>query len=411
MCHQDHGTLDSHFHCPSCRKIIKRKENARLHIEKCSKGKRDDCSEKAEVAQNDQSEHSYSRPAREPQDRSSFTKKACPICKKSFHPRWLKNHLKTHKRKKDEINENRHHFTVLVDPDRGTFCSAINLSGPPHPVHVIKRTSGSLQDSFCDNNTCIDMKETARRGGNPAFKCHHVRSTTYAVKGKPIALNEESLNKIETEKFMTKERCNQLKKYIETTNDGSPFLVELPSPNLQSDRFIYLSIATGQKRYWCKTGRTVVTIDKQQKSFSCHCSEENKYCNTKAVGKWFACQEIPHIMSSCHTNIEQLDEESSESDPTLSLMFEYIFSAKRIPEQIPKEVCEENAQQDNWLGSISKKLYPTEDTCHRCNGGLASEVARLKSKIVHLNKIIPGKFNIYIVMNSIFFYWQTSFNH
>lgn len=250
MCHQDHGTLDSHFHCPSCRKIIKRKENARLHIEKCSKGKRDDCSEKAEVAQNDQSEHSYSRPAREPQDRSSFTKKACPICKKNFHPRWLKNHLKTHKRKKDEINENRHHFTVLVDPDRGTFCSAINLSGPPHPVHVIKRTSGSLQDSFCDNNTCIDMKETARRGGNPAFECHHVRSTTYAVKGKPIALNEESLNKIETEKFMTKERCNQLKKYIETTNDGSPFLVELPSPNLQSDRFIYLSIATGQKRYW-----------------------------------------------------------------------------------------------------------------------------------------------------------------
>lgn len=261
----------------------------------------------------------------------------------------MKNHLKIHKKKKDEINENRHHFTALVDPERGIFCSAINLSGPPHPVHAIKRTIGVLQDSFCDNNTCIDMKDTARRGGNPAFECSHVRSTAYAVKGKSIDLGGESLNRMQTENFMSKERCDQLRKYMETTNDGSPFLVELPSPNLQSDRYIYLSIATGQKRYWCKTGRTVVTIDKQQKSFSCQCSKQSKYCSHKAVGKWFACQEVPHLMSSCQTR-EQRDEESSNSDPNQLRIFEYIFTTKKSQKSYQKRYAKK--QINNIIGSV-----------------------------------------------------------
>lgn len=89
VCHQDHGTSRGHFHCPSCEKIIKRKENARLHVAKCSETKRDDSGRvKADVAQdkqNDHFEHSYSRPAKEPQDKSSIAKKPCPICKKFFH--------------------------------------------------------------------------------------------------------------------------------------------------------------------------------------------------------------------------------------------------------------------------------------------------------------------------------------
>lgn len=375
--HQDHGTSGGHFHCPSW-EIIKRKENARLHVAKCSETKRDDSGRvKADVAQDKQNyhfEHSYFRPAKEPQDKYSIAKEPCTICKKFFYSRWLKNHLKIHKKKKYEINENRHPFTALVDPERGMFCSAINLSRPPHPVHVIKRTIGVLQDSFCDNNTCIDMKDTIRRGGNPAFECSHVRST---VKGKSIDLGGESLNRMHTENFMSKERCDQLRKYMETTNDRSPFLVELPSPNLQSDIYIYLSIATGQKRYWCKTGRTVVTIDKEQKSFPCQCSEQSKHCSHKAVGKRFACQEVPYPMSSCQTR-EQRIEESSNSDPNQLRIFEYIFTTKNIPEIIPKEVCKETNQQDNWLGSSNRKLYPTEDTCHRCNGRLASDLAKLK---------------------------------
>ncbi|XP_062600986.1 uncharacterized protein LOC134262628 [Saccostrea cucullata] len=409
ICHQNHGASGGHFHCPSCKKIIKKKENAKLHIAKCSETERDDSGPNVEAdvaqdSQNGQSEHSYSRTTKQQQAKNSFTKKPCPICKKLCHPRWLKKHVKIHNKKKDEITENRHNFTVLVDSERGIFCSAINLSGPPHPVHVIKRTrnlsgpphpvhvikrtSGVHQDSFCDNNTCIDMKDTASRGGNPAFECPHVRSTSYAVKGKSIDLREESLTKIQKENFMTKERCDQLRRFMETTNDESPFLVELPSPNLQSDRYIYLSIVTGQKRYWCKTGRTVVTIDKQQKSFTCQCSEQSKYCIHKAVGKWFASQEVQHLMSSCQTP-EQPDEESSNSNQNQLRIFEYIFATKKIPELIPKEVYEETSQQNDLIGSSSRKLYPSEDMCHRCNGGLASELAKHKSKIVHLNKIIP----------------------
>jgi hypothetical protein len=95
-------------------------------------------------------------------------------------------------------------------------------------------------------------------------------------------------------------------------------------------------------------------------------------------------------MTSSQDNSNSLggpQESSDFSTLVSSHLFEYLSSAKGIPEKIPKEILEDPLH--NKFSDVLK-LFPSEDTCHRCNGGLASEEAGKRSKIVYMTKIIQG---------------------
>ena len=357
-----------------------------------SDGNRCTLSDLEELGISTNEEHSYSsvkatkESITENQDSTNrCKKKPCPICGKLLHARWLKKHARLHQRKKENINENRSHFTVVVDAENGIFCSSVNLSGPSYPVHVMKKTSGIQQTSFCDHSACIDLKETSKAGGNLSFECPHVRSVAYAKNGQIITLKIDSLTRMKEENFITSERFQEMKKLSEGDNDGSPLLVRIPSHPFYSKRYIYISVFTGEKRYWCKTGRTVVTFDTEEKTFTCQCSNQSRYCTHKALAKWFVWQEVPDLISST-PNSEESRERPPRHDRATSFLFEYLTSTKKIPEKIPTEVLKEFSQKH--LDTFT--VIPSEGSCHRCNGGLASEIAKQRSRIVLMNKVIEG---------------------
>ena len=249
----------------------------------------------------------------------------------------------------------------------------------------MKKTSGIQQTSFCDHSACIDLKETAKAGGNLSFECPHVRSVAYAKNGQIITLKIDSLTRMKEENFITSERFQEMKKLSEGDNDGSPLLVRIPSHPFYSKRYIYISVFTGEKRYWCKTGRTVVTFDTEEKTFTCQCSNQSRYCTHKALAKWFVWQEVPDLISST-PNSEESRERPPRHDRATSFLFEYLTSTKKIPEKIPTEVLKEFSQKH--LDTFT--VIPSEGSCHRCNGGLASEIAKQRSRIVLMNKVIEG---------------------
>ena len=102
----------------------------------------------------------------------------------------------------------------------------------------MKKTSGIQQTSFCDHSACIDLKETAKAGGNLSFECPHVRSVAYAKNGQIITLKIDSLTRMKEENFITSERFQEMKKLSEGDNDGSPLLVRIPSHPFYSKRYI-----------------------------------------------------------------------------------------------------------------------------------------------------------------------------
>lgn len=333
-------------------------------------------------------------------------RKICPKCGKSIHIRWLKNHMKIHEKGKlPDITEIRHHHSVVIDAKEGLFCSSINLSGPYFPVHVVKKTSGSNQESFCEHQPCIDLKETAKNGGNVSFECAHVRSASYARQGKEINMDTSKLQELRDKKFLTDQRYLEILTFKENVPSGTPLLVQLPHEESSSDRFTYLSVYASTRRYWSVTGRTVVTFDKLENSYSCRCSRNKRYCIHKVLGKWFVCQEMPEYFvtneddgNDLHGNDGTTTTATEESTPGDSqvytsernkaeLLQRYIKSTKQIPAEIPKEIANVGPST-TFLER--KEIIPSETRCHRCNSKLNAEVIRSRAKLILMKGIIRG---------------------
>lgn len=360
---QNPGINKRHYHCPTCHKIIIHKTNLEHHVTIC-KGQVQDENQKTVTTENSTSSQEEEHVNGTDRDNVTSTaqnrtkvKVTCDICGKSVSIRWLKSHKRTHTRTHSYITEARHHRTVIISAKEGIFCASKNLKGPSYPVHIIKKTTDD-SSSFCDNQSCIQLKNTANRGNNISYECPHLLSTPYAVPGKPIRLKEESLLKMKEENFITEQRYDQLFNF-KNTETNSPLVVEIPSFESSSDRFIYLSIYTGTTHYWSKIGRTVVTFDKDNNIYNCKCSPSKRYCLHKAVTKWVIFQENPRFFTSStdsdndqdetNTQSDLIDEENIDEDPLtnnasddqlnkshIPTNLEYIHS-KRIPPNLTQE--------------------------------------------------------------------------
>ena len=254
---------------------------------------------------NDMQDHMYSVPTqKEQQTESSFlplkkkiARKPCVHCGKIISVRWMKSHMKIHQKHTHDIDKDRHHHTIIVDSNKGIFCSAVNLRGIFYPIHLIKRTTGLSQDSFCENRHCMDFKETAKHGGNVSFECDHIRSTQYAVHGEQLILQETVLQEMQDANFFTEDRFDELQAYKRNSPREIPLVVRLPSDETSSQRYIYLSVFSGDQRYWSRVGRTIVSYDKMSNVFSCQCSKSKRYCSTQSNRK------VGHLPDSARRSV------------------------------------------------------------------------------------------------------------
>ena len=201
-----------------------------------------------------------------------------------MNKRWLKYHLKVHDKK--TISKSRHHNTVLVDGNKGLYCSSKNLSGRAVPIHVIKKTSGKEPLVFCENLTCIYEKQTAERGGNVSYECDHVKSIEHAIAGKVIDLDIAVLDQLVESGFISSSRkALVLDLKASSSNSDSPFVVEVPNLPDASSRYLNLSVYSSVQRYWSRIDRTIVTVDLKSHLVSCRCSADKRCCTHKAVAK------------------------------------------------------------------------------------------------------------------------------
>ena len=110
------------------------------------------------------------------------TRRQCPQCKKLVTRKWYNSHLKKHKNPTRDINQGRHHHSVVIDKRHGIFAAPKNISGPFVQIHVKKVTAGDNAGVFCTNQQCINTQQAAIRGNNLSFECCHAQSISYAVK-------------------------------------------------------------------------------------------------------------------------------------------------------------------------------------------------------------------------------------
>ena len=69
----------------------------------------------------------------------------------------------------------------------------------------------------------------------------------------------------------------------------------------QSQRYVFISVWTGEVHYYSKTKRVIVTFDLISNDLLCRCSgsgSSHRPCLHKAVAKWYLRQTMPLVFSS-----------------------------------------------------------------------------------------------------------------
>lgn len=267
-------------------------------------------------------------------------------------------------------------------------------SGIDTPIHVVKKTGSSNDQSKCELISCVEVSQAAARGNQPAYECEHLLSVQKAEPFVPQAqLDEEVLHIMVSEfKWLKESRKREALSLRDqaTANGACPVYPWLPQEG-QSERFIHFSVVSGTTvaHYWCRFGRSIVSFDTITSLWKCACSPSKRSCVHKALAKWYCLQHFPgRLKTSKHVATESDDEideefeeiradvaESSENKepikfqaknypPTglkLERMLQYLRQRKSIPVHIPQQLLNEAE-----ISAISE-LVPAETHCLICS--------------------------------------------
>ncbi|CAG2229032.1 unnamed protein product [Mytilus edulis] len=172
--------------------------------------------------------------------------------------------MKIHENKEGEISKTKHHYTVVIDEQKGLYTSAVTMKGLRQPIHVQKITHGS-NESYCENIACHFLKDTAVRGSNMAYECPHLRSVQYAKHADVAVMQTSSLASLVEDGIITMEKhleiLNMNQKSVE---NKSPLIVRIPNDFSTSKRYIFFSVYSEDIRYWSRLDRTVTTNDNRR---------------------------------------------------------------------------------------------------------------------------------------------------
>ena len=95
---------------------------------------------------------------------------------------------------------------VCVDPRNGIFLARRTSSGIDTPIHVMKKTGTSHDESKCELPDCCETARAAARGSQPGYECEHLRSVQHARPYIPQQpLEDSTLEEIVSELHWLKE--------------------------------------------------------------------------------------------------------------------------------------------------------------------------------------------------------------
>lgn len=176
-------------------------------------------------------------------------------------------------------------------------------SGINTPIHVVKKTGSSDDQSKCELNSCIEVSQATARGNQPAYECEHLRSVQNADPYVPQEpLQDDVLETMISEfKWLKKSRkAESVHVRDQATAEGiCPVYPWMPKEG-ESKRYRHFSVVSGTKvsHYWCRFRRAVVTFDTMNGIWKCACSPSKRGCLHKVLAKWYTLQHLPEQLAS-----------------------------------------------------------------------------------------------------------------
>ncbi len=142
----------------------------------------------------------------------------------------------------------------------------------------------------------------------------------------------------------------------------------------------------------------MVTYNSSAGTWHCPCAKPRMSCPHKNIAKWHLFQTNQNIFSTekatklSDTSCPQHSDELIDTPPIdLQSTVEYIYNKNKIPGNLQEAAAESNTFPSRYL--------PVETTCMICDGEIALDEPALitaKAKIITIESVIDGKFNIQI---------------
>ena len=137
-------------------------------------------------------------------------------------------------------------------------------------------------------------------------------------------------------------------------------LVNAMCPRYATDRWVFLSVWTGYKKWYCTLGRVVITFDTKNFKIVCKCSGSSRIgCAHKPIAKWFLRTVYEDLFLETASPVSYLSDKLRlpHSSDT-----EYLYEKKRIPGDMVMPSSEQFP--DDMI------VCPTEESCPSCDGKL-----------------------------------------
>ncbi|XP_042601264.1 uncharacterized protein LOC122140687 isoform X2 [Cyprinus carpio] len=322
----------------------------------------------------------------------------CPHCSVTVLKKNLVIHInRKHTDNSKDITVKSHLSSVCIDSSNGL--SAVQRSGHGFsvPVHVQRNTWGKAHYVRCDLEECRQYQLLAHRSGHMFSLCEHLRPLDYCCE----RAFEEFLESSVLDEMVKLRFIGEAKKAVCLKRQKSAQAAHVPFSVLgalgKSQEQITVSIHEPSIHHYSRLGRVMVTYNSSVGTWHCPCAKPRMSCPHKNIAKWHLIQTNKSLFTtekatklsdtSCPPH---LDEHIDTPPINLQNTVEYIYN-KKIPGNLQEAAAKSKTFPSRYL--------PVEMACMICDGEIALDDPALitaKAKIVTMESVIDGKFNIQI---------------
>lgn len=275
-----------HFHCPSCDKLLGRRNTFIFHIKKIHN--------QGTPQSPSPGVNNLKRKLLPEEDNENAGKEMCKCVKCGKEYSQLSS-LRRHYRANHQIGSRLP--SVCLDPANGIFMVAQGSTGPLAPIHVVMHIMKGLIG--CEDQDCLQIFKNIVHQ-NPGVPCIHINSTQDSEIAEVLQLKNESLENLQDMGIIshsTKENC--LKERLRCAGIQVPLVAHADFSQLgYSTDCEYFSVSTEIKTHYCPLSRIRITFNKKSGEWSCCCPEKGRVCLHIAIAKWCAFETNPELVSN-----------------------------------------------------------------------------------------------------------------
>ena len=367
------GESATHYHCPHCVKIFKKRYLcvAHIHTLQIKLAKHMEKSKKLHKSKKIQ----------------------CSECDTWHEPRHMKQHMRRkHVNLQSIISASRHHNGILIDEENGIYMISKSLKGNPYPLHVQKKVSAGDQSFRCESKVCMDGCKMAARSKMATKSCCHLQSSNFInITSKKEILHEDVLFKLVSMKRIDQKRINDLSEKNNEAKASNEVAVAIYSPTGEEGHMYYLSVYTGVREFFSPMGRTIISVNTKRDKWTCACEKHKlrKGCTHKAMAKWFLAEYHPdRLFTYSEDKGEEIvviaddsEDRATVSEPEntglpLSVkmsMVDVIYENNRIPVEINQTILDIDNKE-------IEDIVPPQNYCPSCGKKFEERSLRLMTK-------------------------------